>query len=78
MTVRTVTEAKAQLSSLIERVLQGEEVIIQRTGKPVARLLAYSDRTGEREPGALAGKIIIAPDFDEFPPELEQAFGMAD
>ncbi len=78
MIVNTITDAKANLSSLIERVLQGEEVIIKRAGKPVARLSSYTDRVVERQPGALAGKIFIAPDFDKLPPELEQAFGMVD
>lgn len=78
MIVNTITDAKAHLSSLIERVLQGEDVIIQRAGKPVARLSAYTDKPVDRRPGALAGKIFIAPDFDELPSELEHAFGMAD
>jgi prevent-host-death family protein len=78
MIVNTITDAKAHLSSLIERVLQGEEVIIQRAGKPVARLSAYTDQVTERKPGALAGKIHLADDFDKLPPELEQAFGMVE
>jgi prevent-host-death family protein len=78
MIVNTITDAKAHLSSLIEQVLQGEDVIIQRAGKPVARISAYTDRVVERQPGALAGKIRIAADFDELPPELERAFGMVD
>lgn len=63
MTVNSITEAKAHLSSLIEQVLQGEEVIIQQAGKPVAVLSRYAESTSERLPGALAGRIIIAPDF---------------
>ena len=78
MIVNTITEAKAHLSALIERVLQGEEVIIQRAGKPVARLSAYSDSVVERQPGTLAGKVHIAPDFDELPSELQKVFGMED
>jgi antitoxin (DNA-binding transcriptional repressor) of toxin-antitoxin stability system len=57
---------------------KGEDVIIKRAGKPVARLSTYADRVVERQPGALAGKIFIAPDSDVLPPEREQAFGMAD
>ena len=76
MVVNTVTEAKTHLSALIETVLGGEEVIIQRAGKPVAVLSAYVEKATERRPGALAGKIVIAPDFDDLPEELELAFGM--
>ncbi len=76
MVVNTVTEAKAQLSSLIEKVIAGEQVIIRRAGKPVAVLSAYVEGTAERRPGALAGRVVVAPDFDELPDELERAFGM--
>jgi len=76
MVVNTVTEAKAQLSSLLVRVSQGEEVIIQRAGKPVAILEPFVADRQPRTPGCLRGKIRIAPDFDELPPELAQAFGV--
>ena len=75
MIVRTISEAKAQLSKLIERVIAGEEVIIGRAGKPVALLSPYPPQTGVRKPGALRGKIHIAEDFDALPPDLAEAFG---
>jgi len=78
MIVNTITEAKAHLSALIETVLLGEEVIIKRAGKPVAVISAYVNRSTERLPGALSGRISIAPDFDELPPDLARAFGMED
>ncbi|MBX6422360.1 type II toxin-antitoxin system Phd/YefM family antitoxin [Thermosulfurimonas sp. F29] len=57
-------EAKSQLSRLVELVLKGEEVIIARAGKPVAKLVPYrKDR--RRVPGRLKGQIEIAPDFDD-------------
>jgi prevent-host-death family protein len=73
--VKTISEAKAQLSRLIERVLAGEEVVIGRSGKPVAVLCPYSRRPGRRTPGVLRGKIRIADDFDELPPDVAEAFG---
>jgi prevent-host-death family protein len=78
MTVNSITDAKAHLSSLIEQVLQGEEIIIKKAGKPVAILSRYTERAAERIPGALAGKITIAPDFDELPKDLAQALGLDD
>jgi prevent-host-death family protein len=78
MVVNTVTEAKAQLSALIERALEGEEVIIKRAGKPVAVLRRYEAHEKTRQPGALRGQIKIADDFDELPEDIAASFGMKD
>lgn len=68
--MRTVNihEAKTQLSRLIERVTAGEEIVIARSGKPVARLVAIP-ATPPRKPGLLKGRIRIAKDFDAPLPE---------
>ena len=76
MVVNTITEAKAQLSALIEQVLKGEEVVIKRAGKPVAVLRKYSPLRIQRRPGALKGGISIADDFEELPPDIARAFGI--
>ncbi|MBY0507500.1 MAG: type II toxin-antitoxin system prevent-host-death family antitoxin [Bryobacteraceae bacterium] len=76
MTLRNISEAKAQLSALIEAVQTGEEVIIGKAGKPVARLIRYQGAAEPRRPGALKGQIRIADDFDELPPDLAEAFGV--
>ena len=76
MVIKTISEAKAQLSRLIERVQAGEEVVIGKAGKPVAVLSPYLPQVKERRPGALRGKIWVAPDFDELPPELAESFGV--
>jgi len=75
MVVNTVTEAKAQLSALLDRVSRGEEVIISRAGKPVAILQPYKPENRPRRPGRLRGKIRIAPDFDELPAGIAEALG---
>lgn len=76
MPITNISEAKAQLSALIEKVLAGEEVIIGKAGKPVARLVPFEREKRPRRPGALAGEITIAADFDELPDDLAEAFGM--
>ena len=76
MQITNISEAKAQLSALIEKVLAGEDVIIGKAGKPVARLIRYEHRRPLRRPGALKGKIKIADDFDELPDDIAAAFGM--
>lgn len=59
-----IHEAKTQLSRLIARVEQGEEVVIARAGEPVARLVRAESAKRSRKLGAYAGKIWIADDFD--------------
>ena len=65
-------EAKSQLSRLGRLVWAGEEVVICRDGKPYLRLTAYEPAS--RVPGLWKGKVWIAPDFDETPPEVIDAF----
>jgi prevent-host-death family protein len=74
--VRNISEAKAELSALIEEVLKGNEVILAKAGKPVARLVAYSGPSGPRKPGCMAGEITLAEDFDSLPDDIAEAFGM--
>jgi prevent-host-death family protein len=78
MLVRNVSEAKAQLSKLLEKVEAGEEIVIGRNGKPVAKLVPIGAGKAEWKPGALKGKIKIAADFDELPEDIARAFGMID
>ena len=74
----SVSAAKAQLSALVERVIQGEEVIISRSGKPVIQLVPYSNGGERRKPGALKGQIVIKDDFEELPEEIVEAFELGD
>ena len=64
MRIVDIRKAKTQLSRLIERVSAGEEIVIAKGGKPVARLAPLVQRAKPREPGALRGRIRIAKDFD--------------
>jgi prevent-host-death family protein len=57
-----IYDAKTRLSELVDRAAAGEDVIIAKAGKPVARLLPL--RVRERTPGRGAGKISMARDFD--------------
>ncbi len=71
----TVTEAKAQLSSLVERVRRGEEIVIRRGREPVAKLTAYVPASKRRVLGDLEGQIWMSDDFAEPDEELERLFG---
>jgi prevent-host-death family protein len=59
-----IHEAKTHLSRLVERVEAGEEIVIARAGRPVARLVPYRARTQPRHPGAWRGLVRISTDFD--------------
>jgi prevent-host-death family protein len=69
-----VYEAKTQLSKLLDRVAAGDEVIIGKAGKPVARLVPYETRITRRTFGRLAGSIGMADDFDQTPEWLTDSF----
>lgn len=69
-----VHEAKTHLSKLLEQVERGEEVIIGRAGKPVARLVPYVEAPRPRVPGAMRGRIAIPDDFDATPEWLVDEF----
>jgi prevent-host-death family protein len=62
-------EAKTNLSKLVERAAAGEEIIIAKAGRPLARLVSLKQSSKPRVPGQLKGRIFIAPDFDAPLPE---------
>ena len=67
-------EAKSQLSRLGKAAWEGEEVVIARAGEPYLRLVPFREGRTRRKLGALEGQIRIAPDFDETPREVIEAF----
>ncbi len=68
-------EAKSQLSRLVELAEGGEEVVIQRSGRPVARLMPVQRRRPVAEAfGVLQGEIELADDFDDVPADFAQHF----
>jgi prevent-host-death family protein len=70
-----VHEAKTNLSRLLSRVEAGEEIVIARSGRPVARLIPFDTTDRKRVFGADRGRLWIAPDFDApLPEDLRRAF----
>lgn len=72
MQITNISEAKASLSKLIEKALQGEEVIIGKAGKPIVKIIPYDFETSPRYLGAgnWRGQIWIADDFDDLPEDV--------
>jgi prevent-host-death family protein len=62
-------EAKTHLSRLVDRAASGEEIIIARAGKPVAKLVPFNRDMTPRKPGSMKGLIKVADDFDDPMPE---------
>ncbi len=76
MQITNISEAKASLSKLIEKVLKGDEVIIGKAGKPVAKLVPYDLESTPRKLGVghWKGQIWMADDFDDLPEDILQLF----
>jgi len=66
-----ISEAKTHFLELLRRVMMGERVVIAKAGTPVAVLSPIDDVPARRTPGLDAGKVIIAPDFDDSLSEFE-------
>ena len=69
-----VHAAKTNLSRLLERAEAGEEIIIGRAGKPIAKLMPYHAERPKRVFGRLKGQIRILPGFDDLDAEIERDF----
>jgi prevent-host-death family protein len=70
-------EAKTKLSQLVERAESGEDIVIARNGKPVARLVPIATTASlDSVRGAWRGRVRIADDFDELPDDIAAALGV--
>lgn len=75
----TIGEAKTNLSKLVALAEEGERVELRRGKQPVARLVPLpSSRSIRRKPGALAGRIAMAEDFDSWPEDIARGLGIDD
>ncbi len=74
MQVVNIHAAKTNLSKLIEKTQNGEEIIIAKAGKPVAKLVEYKVKPKKRKFGLWKGKVWIADDFDAEDPEINKLF----
>jgi len=66
--------AKTQLSRLVDRAAAGEEIVIAKSGRPMARLVAYRSRTKPRTLGGYEGKIKMRKSFDSLPVDVTRVF----
>ena len=66
----SIHEAKTNFSRLVARAEAGEEIVVRRRSKPVAKLVAYREASEPRVAGSLKGRITIAADFQATPAEF--------
>lgn len=75
MIIKNISEAKAELSALLEQVSKGEEVLIGKAGIPIAKIIRFVGPAHPRTPGRLKGQIKLSEDFDTLPADIAEAFG---
>jgi antitoxin (DNA-binding transcriptional repressor) of toxin-antitoxin stability system len=74
-TIYNLGEAKASLSRLVDRAAHGEEIILAKAGKPLAKLVRFLQPPIPRQPGGWEGRMRVGEDFDApLSPEVEAAF----
>lgn len=74
MQIVNIHEAKTNLSKLIEKTLNGEEVIIAKAGEPLVELVVHKKKLKPRKLGLLKGKIVIPDNFDDEDEEINKLF----
>lgn len=74
-TIYNLYEAKMSLSRLVDRAANGEEIILSKAGKPMAKLVPFRRTVEPRRPGGWEGRVRISEDFDApLPAEVQEAF----
>ena len=61
----TLNDAALQLSELVSRASEGEEIVIAKDERPLAKLVPFAEVTEEREFGQFRGRVHVSEDFDE-------------
>ena len=73
--VRSIADAKAHFSAIVDEASGGKSFIICRAGRPLVIVSQYVQAVPKRHPGSLKGKLRIADDFDALPNGFAEAFG---
>ena len=75
MVIVNMHEAKTNLSKLVKRVCEGEDIVLARAGEPLVRFMKIDlEKKKKRQPGGWKGKVWMSPDFDETTPEILEMF----
>ena len=74
MQVVNIHQAKTNLSKLIKKTLNGEDIVIAKAGKPVVKLVVHKEKLNPRKLGLWKGKVWMADDFNDEDPEINKLF----
>ncbi|WP_375319462.1 type II toxin-antitoxin system Phd/YefM family antitoxin [Candidatus Tisiphia endosymbiont of Oplodontha viridula] len=74
MQIASIHEAKTNLSDLIKKAQEGEDIIICKAGRPAVKLVKYRTPSSPRRAGTWKGQVKIAEDFDKLPQNLLSSF----
>lgn len=76
--VHSLSEVKARLSAIVDQIERGDEVVITRMGRPVARVIPYTADSAGSRLGFAAGKVRVSEDFDQWDEDESRALGLID
>ena len=74
MQILNIHDAETHLPELISRAIAGEEIVIGKAGDPLVTLVPFQAKAEKRKGGQWRGRVFVAEDFDELPPEVASAF----
>jgi len=75
MNTVNIHEAKTHLSAILKRVESGEEILIAKSGHPIARISPLAPAPGKRQPGSAKGRLIVSETFmNPLPPDVLEKF----
>ena len=77
MEILSISGAKDHLEAVIEKVINGEEVVLEKDGKPVAKIVPFEPARQNRRLGMFKGQIRISDDFDDWSEEEARALGLS-
>lgn len=77
MEILSISGAKDHLEAVIEKVINGEEVVLEKDGKPVAKIVPFEPAHQNRRLGMFKGQIRISDDFDDWSEEEARALGLS-
>lgn len=76
--VLTLSDAKARFSEIVEKATNGEVFVVTRMGRPMVRIARFVPPGRPRKLGDFAGRIRMSEDFDDWPPDIQEALGMVE
>lgn len=78
MHIMSLTDTKAHFSAVVNQVIAGDEIIVERMGMPVVKIVPYVPQKKKSIIGLMKGQVTVPKDFDEWPEDIARSFGIID